>query len=144
MKTATVILAVAVWFGIQSKREGDAAVIKRLNERWLNAIQQKDTAALSSVLADDFVLVNPGGNKTTKADNLANILLPGQTIESINIDSVEVRIIDNNTGILTAWTTFNVNVNGKTSIGKNCYQDIYEKRNSVWKAVAAHVTLPGM
>jgi len=125
-------------------QQSDTTIIKALNSRWLNAIVNRDTAALSSVLADDFILVNPGGNKQTKADNLANVLSPGTKVTSVNVDKVEVRMLNETVGILSAWTTFIIDTDGKKITGHNCYQDVYVKRTNGWRAVSAHVTLLGM
>jgi len=119
----------------------DPATLKKLNSIFLTAIVDRDTAALSSVLADDFVLINPGGQKHDKATNLQSTLLPGIRILSIKIDSVEARMIDANVGIITAWTTFVSNTGGSQTTGHNCYQDVYARRANGLKAVAAHVTL---
>ena len=125
-------------------QQGDTAIIKELNSRWLNAIVNRDTAALSSVLADDFIMVNPAGNKQSKADNLANVLQPNARVTSVNIDKVAVRMLNENVGILSAWTTFVISADGKQTTGHNCYQDVYVKRANGWKAVSAQVTLLGM
>ena len=122
----------------------DIATLKKLNEAFLNAIVKRDTVTLSSVLADDFVLINPGGKKQNKADNLANAISQTQTIVSVHIDSVEARLIDANVGTITAWTTFVIKVGEKETTGKNCYQDVYARRANGWKAVSAHVTLLGI
>lgn len=132
-------------YTVQShSQQSDTTFIKQLNSKWLNAIVKKDTASLSSVLASDFTLINPAGKMLTKADNLANVLKPGNKVTAANIDKVEVRLISENVGILSAWTTFIVNKNGKKTTGHTCYQDVYLKRNNTWQAVSAHVTLLGM
>jgi len=119
----------------------DAETIKKLNRGFLDAIVNRDTAALSKILADDFLLINPGGIEHNKADNLAGLLIPNQRVESIQIDSAHVRMLSNEVGLITAWTTNVVTANGATSKFKICYQDTYMKRKLGWQAVAAHVTL---
>ncbi len=125
-------------------QNNDASIIKQLNKTWLDAIVNRDTAALSKVLASDFVLINPNGRKMSKANNLANVILPDQMVLSVNIDSVEARLLTGETGTITCWTTFVIETGGKKTTGKNCYQDVYVKRNGNWAAVSAHVTLLSM
>jgi len=124
-------------------QSSDDETIKMLNKNFLDAIVNRDSAALGKVLANDFLMVNAAGIKRTKADNLNNAVQPGVKILSDHIDSVQVRMITNDVGILSAWTTFEIEAGGKKTIGKNCYQDIYAKRNGVWLAVSAHVTMLG-
>jgi len=118
------------------------ALIK-LNRDFLNAVVHRDTAALSNILADDFMLINPGGLKRNKQDNLSNILQPNQEVISVDVDSIMVRFLSTDVGLVTAWTTNLVRANGKNSTFKICYLDVYQKRKSKWVAVAAQVTSPG-
>jgi Domain of unknown function (DUF4440) len=60
----------------------DAEIIKKLNRQWLDAIVQEDSVSLSRVLADDFILFNPGGKRRTKADNIS-MHVPGQQVTRI-------------------------------------------------------------
>jgi hypothetical protein len=59
---------------------------------------------------------------------------------SVIIDSVHVRLLSSDIGILTAWTSFVFKYEGKKEKAKNCYQDIYMKRENKWVAVQAHVS----
>jgi uncharacterized protein (TIGR02246 family) len=118
----------------------DALVIKQLNQKWLNALVKGDSASLSNLLADDFVLINPAGKRRNKADNLASLHVPGQQITGITIDSEDVRMLSDNLGTITAWTTNHISSGSKKIILKICYLDIWQKNNNRWKAVAAHVS----
>ena len=122
-------------------QNGDVETIKKLNRGFLDALVSKDTTALSKILADDFLLINPGGIKRNKKDNLAALQSSNQQVVSIDIDSSDVRLLTNDVGQITVWTNNVVDVDGKKTTLKICYQDTYAKRKKQWKAVAAHVTL---
>ena len=122
-------------------QNGDAAVIQQLNQDWLNALVKGDSASLGKILADDFILINPGGQRRTKADNLSNMHVPGQQITGITIDSENLRMLSDELGMITVWTTNYISSGTEKIILKICYMDIYQKRNNQWKAVAAHVSL---
>jgi uncharacterized protein (TIGR02246 family) len=117
----------------------DIETIKKLNSEWLKAYVTKDSHTLSTIFADDFILINPIGGKVTKADAIGN--LHRQETLSVKIDSVDVRLVTENVGILTAYTTFVLKIDGKEVPGRNCYQDVYLKRKNNWLAISAHVTL---
>jgi calcium/calmodulin dependent protein kinase II association protein len=72
---------------------------------------------------------------------LANVLIPNQQVVSVKIDSIEVRLLSGNMGLVAAWTTNVINADNKKSTLKISYQDVYMKRKNKWVAVAAHVTL---
>jgi uncharacterized protein (TIGR02246 family) len=117
----------------------DIEKLTKLNQDWLNSSIKKDTATIAKIFADDFVLISPNGVKRTKHDAVRNILY--QDIKSINIDSIDVRLLTNDVGLITCYLTFVLKIDGKEVTGKNCYQDVYVKRKGRWFAVSAHVTL---
>jgi uncharacterized protein (TIGR02246 family) len=119
----------------------DVEEIKKLNSDWLNLSVTKDTAAFSKIFAEDFVLINPAGKKVTKQEGVRNIL--HQDLKSVTIDSLDVKILTKDVGLITCYITFMAMDNGKETTGRTCYQDAYIKRNGRWFAVAAHVTFLG-
>jgi uncharacterized protein (TIGR02246 family) len=116
----------------------DVEEIKKLNYNWINCYVTKDSVTYSKIFADDFLLISPGGKKFTKKQTVAN--LKSQQITSTHIDSVNVRLLTNDVGILTGYITFVAKDGGKNVTGRTCYQDIYIKRKGRWFAVSAHVT----
>ena len=122
----------------------DVDLLKKLNEDFLHSIAIKDSSTLSKILADDFILINPSGQKRNKTDNLLSTVSPNIQFTSINIDSVNVRMLNSDVGIVSCWTTFIFTADGKETTGKNCYQDVYMKRKNKWQAVSAHVTILSM
>ena len=117
----------------------DIKILKKLNSDWINSYPTKDTATLNKIFANDFVLISHNGTKMTKNDIINN--LSKQETVSVKIDSVEVKLLTDNVGVVTAYATFVLKSDGKEMTGKNCYQDIYMKRENKWVAVNAHVTL---
>ncbi len=141
MKALLLVGMSVVYLSYSSAAQNDIATLKKLNRSFLDAIVNRDTASLSNILADDFILINPGGFRQDKAHNLANVILPNQQVLSVDIDSVDVRLLSINVGLVAAWTTNVINADGTKSTLKISYQDVYMKRKNKWVAVAAHVTL---
>ena len=142
MKIISFLSILSIFLSQQSSGQiQDKEMLKKLNRDWLNAIVHRDTLSLSHILADDFILINPGGAKRSKADNLASVLLPNQQVVSVDIDSEMVRMFSGEVGSITVWTTNTVDVGGVRKIFKICYQDVYMKRRNKWVAVSAHVSL---
>ena len=115
-------------------------MIKKLNLSWLNAFPRRDSAALSKVLADDFILITPQGLKENKRDNLLNLMSPNIEFISVVVDSMDVRLLSSDIALLTAWTTFTFKFEQKEAKGRNCYQDVYMKRKNKWVAIQGHVS----
>jgi ketosteroid isomerase-like protein len=143
MKALLYLTSLLIFFSIRSSGQNpDIETLKKLNRDFLNSIVNRDTATLSKILADDFILINPGGIKRNKADNLSGAMVSNQKI-SVDIDSVEVRMLSGEVGLVTAWTNNKISADNKETKFKICYQDVYMKRRNKWVAVAAHVSLLG-
>ena len=56
----------------------DAETLKKLNADWIASYVTRDTAKMSSIFANDLVLVNPAGKKYHKKDILKGVMNPGQ------------------------------------------------------------------
>jgi|SRR6185295_7022378 len=142
MKVVLLLGALNVIFSFNSFGQSqDIGTIKQLNQDWLNALPKRDSSTLSKILADDFIMIGANGSTQTKKDNLANLMSPSIETKSVEIDSVKARLLTTDVGMVTAWTSFVLSINGKEMTGKNCYQDVYMKRKNKWVAVSAHVTL---
>ncbi len=135
-------ILLATFFQNAFSQNKDIEELTKLNQDWLNSYSKKDTATLARIFADDFVLVSPKGGKMTKRDIISNF--DKQQTVSVTVDSIDVRILTNEVGLITAYTTFILKIDGKDMTGQNCYQDVYIKRKEKWVAVAAHVTLLNM
>ncbi|HEY5748799.1 MAG TPA: nuclear transport factor 2 family protein [Chryseolinea sp.] len=114
-------------------------ILKRMNEDWIRSYPSKDSATLERIFAKDFMLISPNGIKMTRRDCIRN--LRRQEILSVNIDSADVRMLDEKIGVVTAYMTFVFKEDNTLKTGRTCYQDIYMQRKKRWWAVAAHVSL---
>jgi len=120
-------------------QQTDATIVSQLNRDWIASYSTRDTATMARILADDFIMISPKGTKLSRTDIIGNV--GSKDIRTTGaIDSASVRMFGN-TALIVAYTHFSIQSNGQTAIGSNCYSDLYVKRNGVWKAVAAHVTV---
>jgi uncharacterized protein (TIGR02246 family) len=138
-KETMIILLLALICQTVFAQSKDIEIISNLNKDWLDSYVKKDSATLNRIFAPDFVLISPTGSKMTKKSVIDN--LQKQEIISVNIDSVDVKLLTADVGVVTAYITFVVNTDGKEVPGQICYQDVYVKRKGKWVAVTAHVTL---
>ena len=122
-------------------QNNDVQTLTKLNRQFLDALVNKDSVSLGKILASDFQLINPGGMKRSRSDNMAMAAAPGQRVNSIVIDSISVRMLTNDVGLVSAWTTNSITSEGKEITLKISYQDVYQKRKNRWYAVSAHVTV---
>ncbi len=139
MKPYFLLAALLSFATVLSAQNKDEVVLKKLNESWINAYPNRDTATLNRILAADFILINPAGTKMTKAAVLHNTAFSQNQILTAKVDTVEVRLL-HDVGIVNAKASFTFKSGDKETSGKTCYMDVYEKRAGKWVAVAAHVS----
>jgi hypothetical protein len=74
-----------------------------------------------------------------KMDDMKNVAKSDSI--SIKIDGVDVRPLTTDVAIITGYASIATNPSAKAIPTRNCYQDVYVKREGKWVAVAAHVTV---
>lgn len=114
----------------------DTQQLEELEQRWMTAGMQRDTATLKDILADDFVDVTYQGKLRDKADHLKSSLTPSRSKQSLG--ELKVRIYGD-TGIVNG---LNVVVTQDDSVTyKVRFTDVFVKGKGVWRAVSAQETL---
>jgi hypothetical protein len=98
-----------------------------------------DTAALSRIVADEFVEISRFGQLRTKADNIRDIASGDLKLQSVKYDSLVVRIYGDVAvlrGIADNAGTFR----GFPFTGKVRYLRLFIRRDGRWQAVAMEQT----
>mgnify|MGYP003445650243 CR=1 FL=1 len=114
---------------------GDRAVLTRLNDDYVRAVLESDTARFERLLASDFRNTNPDGTLLDRAAFLAQVARPAN-LKTLRAEDVEIRILGD-TAIVHARTVYETS-DGRPGSGR--YTDIWHKQAGTWRAVAAHVT----
>jgi len=65
--------------------------IDQLEDAWRNAILKSDTAAMSSLLADDYIAITSSGTLQTKDEALANLRSGRIRITSLTVSDRKIR-----------------------------------------------------
>ena len=123
-------------FSVTARDEKD---VLKLEQEWSAALVKRDVAAIEKIEADDFTLVDPMGNVSTKAQDLANYRDGTIQFESLNSDNLKVRVYGGG-----AIVTGHLVVKGKykdTDIsGDYLFTDLFERRKNGWQAVYGQLT----
>ncbi len=86
--------------------------IEQLEEAWTNAIIKSDTAALSALLADDYIAITASGTLQTKDEALASLRTHRVHFTAINVSDRKLRFYGK-----TALVTSQADVQGTTPDG---------------------------
>ena len=132
------LAALLLTAGAVHSQSKDADSLKAINAAFINGYITRDTASLSRIFANDFILVNPAGQRRNRQEVL-NGFITSPHFSVCKVDTVEIRLFGS-MGLVHARAVFTIDQNGQTTTGKTDYLDVYEKRKGRWVAVAAHVT----
>lgn len=100
MKKLIIIFLLAISIGAKAQNEGAVKMVimeKMMSLR--NALIQKDSVALSKLLADDVTYGHTNGMIQTKAELIRSVVSGEQDYKEINSSAMNVRVFDN-TGIV--------------------------------------------
>jgi len=119
----------------------DEETLRHLKEvLWPKAYAEQDVALLSSILADEFQMVDGDGNWSNKAAELDYIRKNKPGYESLVFAVKRLDVFENGTAIVAGEGT----VKGRDDSGPYVatYQstNVLIKRGGAWKAVASHVS----
>jgi hypothetical protein len=109
----------------------DIAVLKELNEQFIEACRKGDWGMLQPILSPSFVELHGGTGAITELDAYAEDL-KANSIPALEIDQVHVHV-DGNTAVVSARTDWGAPDN------QGRYADTYEKRDGSW--VCTHATI---
>ena len=103
------------------------------------ALLRADTAALSRMVADEFIEISRLGQLRTKADNIRDIASGTLRLTSVKYDSLAVRIYGD-VAVLTGIADNTGTFRGFPFSGKIRYMRIFVRRDGRWQAVAMQQT----
>jgi hypothetical protein len=101
--------------------------------------KNKDKAALSDLVSPTFEGIDPHGKRINRESFIQAYTSPDFTIQSLNIDSVSVRIFDN-IGIILGRSSFKGAFRNQPLEGAAEFMDIWHYNEGKWQLIASQVT----
>jgi ketosteroid isomerase-like protein len=113
--------------------------VRKLERLWLDAYEKRDVAAMTAIVADDFMITFPDGGTETKPEILESLKRLVVSATKFKTEEVKSRLYGDVvilTGIvITEWMQ-----NGNPMTDRSRYTDTYVKRNGKWQVVASHMS----
>ena len=94
---------------------------------------------LDTTLADSWTGINWDGQTEDKAKALADLKSPGNSLDTIEMGPMKVRIFGS-TAIVNGSYTEKSMEKGKDTSGKYVWMDVFVKQDGKWRAVASEST----
>jgi ketosteroid isomerase-like protein len=129
---------IAATTGASPRETSPREALIRLEQRWIEALERRDAAAVATILADDFVDTTYRGQRRTRSEALAGLTSPSRARTTQELSDLEARVYGA-TGIVRGVNTV-TGRNPDFSVRLR-FTDVFVKNNGVWKAVSAQETL---
>ena len=137
---AVLLLATIAPLGqAKSDKNSLEQILIQMENDWSEADTHKDAAALSRILAEDWIGIDFEGTVLNKAQALRGIGSGSTSLESTVLRNMKVRIYGN-TAVVTGSDTERGEYHGKDSSGRYLWTDVFVRRNGRWQAVSSQST----
>ena len=106
---------------------------------WNEALMSNDLAAVSRIIADDWVGVDFKGAMTSKEETLAQLKSGGSRNEYVELGDMNVRVYGDTAVVMGTDTERSV-YQGENTNGRYAFTDVFVKKDGRWQAVASQST----
>jgi uncharacterized protein (TIGR02246 family) len=143
VRSRSLLLAVALLTFAVTMRADDTDELARLDKERSVALWTADTQWFAENLADDYVLITPGGTPSTKRDVISELATPGMKMDPF--DAVEVRIrVYGDTAIVNGRMLQHYTLGRTRHANDLRYTDVYVKKKGRWILVSGHTSNVGV
>ena len=138
----TVLLAAPFGASPATAQGSDAAAkILALENKWSFSYQQRDVAAMSSLLADDFIITVEDGNTYSKSGYIAHAGDTRTKVEVSELLDMKVRL-HGNTAVVTGQYHEVGTEKGKRYEYHDRLTDTWMLLDGRWQVIASHYSVP--
>lgn len=120
-------------------RRHDQKTIQQMEDIWRNALLAGNPAPLAPMLADDFLGIGANGTISNKTQYLENIRDGHFTLNSMDIDSTNIRMLPD-VAIVTSAVRIDALLNGHPYRGLFRYTRVYRLMGGAWKVINFEAT----
>ena len=140
MKTS--LLAFVMILGLATTGFGGSAEaeLKAIEQQWLDAYMKGDASFLKNTEAEDYVITEPDGVVSTKADDIKSVTDKKFILKSATMSDFKCRMLGDDAACVTATLKLNGTEDGQEFSGDYRALDVFEKKDGKWMAVASQLT----
>lgn len=120
----------------QNDQEIETTIVG-LEQEWVSAIVDKDTATIDRLMADNFVGTSPTGAYYMKDQVLDDLRSGRLDVTSMSLDESSANIFGDTAVAFTSQNEVSTYAGEDTS-GHYHYTDVWLRRNGQWQVVASH------
>jgi ketosteroid isomerase-like protein len=118
-----------------------ALQVRKLEEKWTAAYQERKINILSSLLADEFVITVEDGNTYSKAGYITHSADSSVRVEVAELSDLHVHL-HGNLAVVTGAYHERGTSNGKPYEYHDRLTDVWVKAGNTWQVFASHYSVP--
>jgi ketosteroid isomerase-like protein len=134
-------LMLSTWGAAHASDADDRKILAALDSRYQKAVKENDSKTMADILADDFVLVEGDGKRSSKADLLSSAT-SGKTHYEHQEDTDRTIVVSGNTAVVTAKLWAKGIEDGAKVDYVLWFSDVYVRTPKGWRYFFAQASLP--
>ena len=120
----------------RAQRHESRHEIDQLEQNWKDAVMQRNTSAMESLLDDDYIAITPNGTLQSKEQTLANLRSGAMEVKSLEFADRKVRFYGR-TALVTSRAEVTGSNAGQELTGSYRYTRVYVRNSDgKWKIVS--------
>lgn len=135
-------LCLLALFAVRSfaQEKTDAATIRALESKWVDAYKQRQIATVASLLADDYVITQEDGSVYGKV-GFISYNAGSLRVDLAEASDLKIHMHDNIAVVTGAYHEKGMQ-GGKPYDYHDRLTDVWMKTNGKWQLIASHYSLP--
>ena len=123
-----------------AQEKSDAAAIRALEQKWVDAYKQRQITTVASLLADDYVITLEDGSTYGKV-GFISYNAGALRVDVAEVSDLKVRLHENIAVVTGAYHEKGV-LAGKSYDYHDRLTDVWMKTAGKWQLIASHYSLP--
>jgi ketosteroid isomerase-like protein len=125
---------------VSAQEKSDAATVRALESKWVDAYKQRQIATVASLLADDYVITLEDGSTYGKV-GFISYNAGSLRVDVAEASDLKIRMHDNIAVVTGAYHEKGV-LAGKPYDYHDRLTDVWMKTGGKWQLIASHYSLP--
>jgi ketosteroid isomerase-like protein len=125
---------------VSAQEKSDAATVRALESKWVDAYKQRQIATVASLLADDYVITLEDGSTYGKV-GFISYNAGSLRVDVAEVSDLKIHMHDNIAVVTGAYHERGV-LAGKSYDYHDRLTDVWMKTGGKWQLIASHYSLP--
>ncbi len=131
-------MLLAIPAAVRADAAADDAALRKWEDDWAKYAVAKDAGSIQTMLTEDYVVTDPGGQLETRAQFIASLKDGSLAFTDVKYDEMKVSVYGD-AAVLTAKLIIKATLSGHDISGEYRFTDVFIRKDGGWKSVAGQV-----